>query len=94
VLRREAEECKLLDVLAEPRHMGLLVSHARKQAAAWGASVLRAWVTGNFAHWLAGPDAVRRATDIVIPLNVHARLHRTEDVRGCWFLMMGDTDFL
>jgi hypothetical protein len=94
VLRREAEECKLLDVLAEPRHMGLLVSHARKQAAAWGASVLKAWVTGNCAHWLAGPDAVRRATDIVIPLNVHARLHRTEDVRGRWFLMMGDTDFL
>lgn len=94
VLRLEAEECKLLDVLAEPRHMGLLVSHARKQAAAWGATMLKTWVTENSAHWLAGPEAVRRSTDIVIPLNIHARLHRTDVVRGRWFLMMGDTDFL
>lgn len=94
VLRREAEECKLLDVLAEPGHMGLLVSHARRQAAKWGLPVLKAWVTDHCAQWLAGPDAIRRPTDIVIPLNIHAPLHRPEEVRDRWFLMMGDTDFL
>ena len=94
VLRREAEECKLIDVLAEPRHMKLLVSHARRQAAEWGVPVLKAWLTQHCAHWLAGRDAVYRSTDIVIPLNIHARVHLTEEVRGRWFLMMGDTDFL
>lgn len=94
IVRREAEECKLLDVLAEPKHMGLLVRHVRQQSAIWGVPVLKAWITRGCVELLVTEEARCVETDVVIPLNAHARIYQAADIHGCWFLMMGDTDFL
>lgn len=94
VLRRDEKECKLLDVLGHPRHYQTLVRHARNQTASWGVPVLRGWVTQGCADFFTTPDVRRNHTDIVIPLNAHARSRSVSEIQGRWFLMMGDTDFL
>lgn len=94
IVRREADEGKLMDVLGDPGYFRRLVCHARLQAAQWGLTSLSAWVTENCADWLANETMPRKMTEIVIPLNAHARIHSAESIRDRWFLMMGDTDFL
>jgi hypothetical protein len=93
-LRRDENECKLLDVLGHPRHYGLVVNHALRQTAMWGLPVLRAWITQGCAGFFTTPGVSRKPTDIVIPLNAHARSRAVSDIQDRWFLMMGDTDFL
>ena len=93
-LRRDEDECKLLDVLGHPRHYGLLVNHALRQTVMWGLPVLRAWITQGCAGFFTTPGVSRKPTDIVIPLNAHARSRAVPDIKDWWFLMMGDTDFL
>ena len=93
-LRRDENECKLLDVLGHPRYYQFLVRHARNQTEIWGLPMLRAWVTKGCAGFFITPDVGRKHTDIVIPLNAHARSRPVSEIQGRWFLMMGDTDFL
>ena len=93
VLKVDENECKMIDILAPPENMPILVDHARFEAKVRGL-MLKAWITSGCAPMLACESSEVTSTEIVIPLNVHAmRLDMTELV-GKWFLMMGDTDFL
>lgn len=94
ILRPEGEECRLMDVVGEPRYFCLLLKHARIAASNMKMRVLKLWITENSWRLFSDGDERCTATDIVIPLNRHVQIRCQAEVVNRWFLMMGDTDFL
>ncbi|QJD31491.1 GNAT family N-acetyltransferase [Methylococcus geothermalis] len=94
VLRRERDECKLVDLVAPLREIPLLIDHARRQVTRWGLPVLTAWVSATYAGFFRSPGVYKTGTEIPIPTNVWTEGPRFEELQDRWWFMMGDTDFL
>lgn len=98
VLYREeaVDSCKLIDVIAPLPHFPVLLKQARRMAGNWGLHTLTTWITENFATALqsAATDGEIHALDIRIPHCIWYEGPPTDEVRGKWWLMAGDTDFM
>jgi len=86
--------CELLDMVGALAAMPYLLHHARRAAAALGASTLFAWLADNMLPHLAlPPDTVLRDIDVVVPANGWTPAPPNENFVGKWWLTGGDTDF-
>lgn len=90
---RHGEGLELVDLIAAPRHFGLLLAVARTEAADAGLTHVNAWITASHAHWLRTPEATQSTLDVTIPSNVWSPGPAVTDVKDRWWLMAGDTDF-
>ncbi|MGH8476451.1 MAG: GNAT family N-acetyltransferase [Methylococcales bacterium] len=94
VLRRDKEECKLLDIVAPLKEIPLLIDHVRRQIAHWGLSGVTAWITVAYAALFVNTGGQQLATEVCIPTNVLTEGPSVRELKGRWWLMMGDTEFL
>lgn len=94
VLRREKEECKLLDLLAPLKEIPLLIDAVRRQTGRWGLMGVSAWISLPFADLFANTGGEHTMTDVRIPANVWSEGPSIEFLKDRWWLMMGDSDFL
>lgn len=93
VLRRLEQACELLDVIAPLRNLGLVIDQARRMAGRWGLPYLYCWITKNYLPWLLCCEGKEEALDISIPTSCWTADTRSEQIKGKWWLMSGDTDF-
>lgn len=98
VLRIEGEgaatTCELLDAVGAVRWLPLLVHHARRLAASFGAAQLTAWLTDNLQPYFGLPgDAQVRDLGILIPGNAWTPGPSVTSLQGRWWLTGGDADF-
>jgi len=84
--------CKLLDIIAPPAQIPLLLRQTRRVVASWGRSTLSLWITEQCAHWFGGGEI--HPLEVRIPHCIWYEGPPTEEVRGHWWLMGGDTDFM
>lgn len=95
VLHREEEAVALTDLVAPLKNIPMLLVHARRLTRLWGLSFLYCWITRQHVTRFATQDTKLRDIDVSIPTNVW--VHQPfvpEQLRDCWWLTMGDTDFL
>lgn len=96
VLRRHEDHLLLLDLVAPPDAVPLLLQTSRHLAAQANVPRLDAWVTQSQAHRLAGPgdtDVAVVDMQIPVPANVHTPGPGPDVLQDRWFLMAGDADF-
>ncbi len=96
VLRRHEDHMLLLDLVAPPAAVPLLITLARHLAAQAHVPRLDAWVTQSQSHRLARPGDSEVAVidmQIPVPANVHTPGPGPDVLRDRWFLMAGDADF-
>jgi hypothetical protein len=96
VLRRQDDHVEVLDVLALPEHMPLMIQAAR----AWAArdtslGHVKAWITRSHAQLFTRSDdgSEQDLLNIFIPANSYSAGVPPETLLNRWFLMAGDTDF-
>lgn len=94
VLRREDQACRLLDYVGALREIPRALAHTRRLVGLWGLPRLTAWTTADDAPIFAATEAAVNATDVCVPCNAWSESPAVEEIRGRWWLMMGDTDFL
>jgi hypothetical protein len=94
IIYREGETCKLLDLIAPPSHFPLLIQQIRRMAGLWGMSTVSTWITENFASLFIQIGGEPHPVDVRIPHCIWYAGPPTEEVRGHWWLMEGDTDFM
>ncbi|OQW94943.1 MAG: hypothetical protein BWK79_04175, partial [Beggiatoa sp. IS2] len=95
--REEALDiCKLIDMIAPLNHFPVLIKQARRIVGNWGLHTLTAWITENFVECLqpSDMDGEIHHLDIRIPHCLWYEGPPTEEVKGKWWLMGGDTDFM
>jgi SAM-dependent methyltransferase len=94
VILRDGALCKLMDVIAPRRNLSLLLTQVRRMAGRWGMESVKAWITENYAPVFTHCEGTAHPTDVRIPHCVCYVGPETETVRGHWWLMWGDTDFM
>jgi hypothetical protein len=93
ILRRDPDDCKLMDIVAPLGEIPALVEQARRQVAAWGLPKLSAWITSRHAKHFTRDGGEEMPCDVFIPTNVWTPGPPVNEVRDRWWLMMGDTEF-
>lgn len=93
VLRRHEASCELLDVIAPLRNLGQVIDQARRMTGRWGLPYLYCWITKNHLPLLLACEGKEEALDISIPTSCWTSDPRSEQIKGKWWLMSGDTDF-
>lgn len=98
VLRRIDTEdgpvCELLDAIGPVARMPELVTHARRLAAALGASRVFSWLADNLLPYFPLGDAgTVRDLHVLVPGNNWTPGPPTASLQGRWWLTGGDTDF-
>lgn len=89
-----ANRCELLDVVAPPALLPMLVHQARRVAASLGAAELFAWCADYMLHHFHLPaEASTQDLNVVVPGNNWSAGPPNEWVSGKWWLTGGDTDF-
>lgn len=81
------------DILAQSRQVKQIIQTLRGQAWARGLN-LKLWITESHKRHVWVEGASERATGIVIPISTWTNGPTLEEIRGRWWLMSGDTDFL
>lgn len=92
VLRQDADECELVDIVSALAEIPLLIMHARRLAGINHAKRVFCLITDNFARHFATPDCQKRSLNISIPTNIWGAGPSTESLKNNWWLMSGDTD--
>ncbi len=89
-----ATTCELLDAIGSVRLLPLLLHHARRLAASFGAAQLTAWLSDNLRPYFGLPgDAEVHDLGIVIPGNAWTPGPPVTSLQGRWWLTGGDADF-
>lgn len=94
VLKRHDQACELMDVVAPISKLTTIIDQARRITAQWGLPYLFCWVTEQFAQGFKVADAEIHEIDIAVPTSSWTKSEKAEGLKGKWWLMSGDTDFL
>lgn len=94
VLRNDGETCRLMDLIAPKRHIPELISQALRLSHRLGAKRMIAWITSRYGPLFQSQGAKLQPAGIKIPVNAIVERVLADQVNSCWWLMMGDTDFL
>lgn len=94
VLYREAEVCRLLDIIAPLNQLSTLIKQTRRIVGRWGIPTLSLWITENFVDLFTQRGGETYPLDIRIPHCIWYEGPPVSEVQGKWWLMGGDTDFL
>ncbi|WP_333873879.1 methyltransferase domain-containing protein [Methylobacter sp.] len=93
VVRILEDSVELLDLIAPPKHMPILVHNVRRLAWNLDKSLAYAWITAQHAPLLAGETGEITSTDIVLPNFCWTPGISASELQDRWWLMGGDTDF-
>lgn len=93
VVRRLEQQCELLDLIAPLRNLALVIDQARRMTGHWGLPYLYSWITKNYLPLLLACEGKEEPLDISIPTSCWTADPRSEQIKGKWWLMPGDTDF-
>jgi len=93
VLRREVDQCELVDIIAPLRSLGTLVEEARSVAARLGFPSVYCWITRHEAWRFSVQEGSVKPLDISVPTNIWVDGPAVEQLTEKWWLMSGDTDF-
>ena len=94
VLAREGEICHLRDFVGDIRLLDSAIRLLRGVTAAQGMKILKTWITDSFAQAFPADERQDQELDIFVPHSIWTHGPETADIRGRWWLMGGDTDFL
>lgn len=94
VLAAEGETWHLRDYVGDIRRLPVAIALLGRAGISRGYSTLSAWITASQRARFPVVGCRDRALDIVIPHNIWTRGPSLDEVRGNWWLMGGDTDFL
>lgn len=94
VLRFEGDVCRLIDLVGALVHVHSMVDMARQIAASAGCTRLLAWITAGQAGRFESSGSEVVPLDIKVPGNCFVERVPVDTLKGRWWLMMGDTDFL
>jgi SAM-dependent methyltransferase len=94
VLSREAEICKLLDIIAPLKHLNTLIKQTQRIVGRWGIPTLSLWITENFVNLFTQTGGESYPLDVRIPHCIWYDGPPVSEVQGKWWLMGGDTDFM
>ena len=94
VLASEDGILHLRDYVGDLRHLPIAIGQLRSLGAERGLMILAAWITSGFLDRFPSQDRADKAMEIVIPHNIWTPGPPAADMRCCWWLMGGDTDFL
>ena len=92
VILQNGQEWELMDFIARPCHVRLVVQQARRLAGAAGVSRLFAWVSDAILPHLPSDTDVRELS-IIVPANAWTDGPDPETLNGRWWLTGGDSDF-
>lgn len=93
VLRYDAGDCEIVDIIAPLAEIPLLITHARRLAGIHGAARVFCHITGNFAAYFPASGESQRSVNIRIPANAWSEGPSPEILKDNWWLMSGDKDF-
>ncbi len=93
VLRKDGDNCELLDVIGPLNNIAQLVRHVLQLAGDWGMQELFCWIPEYHAHRFVTDGAEIRELDVSIPANIWTNGPDVEQLHNRWWLMSGDTDF-
>jgi hypothetical protein len=83
-----------MDMIGPVRNFPLLLTRARRQAGRWNLPKLVAWAPNGQSALFQALAGKSRPLDVSIPTNTWSQGPLPEDLGSCWWLSMGDTDFL
>jgi len=93
VVRILEDSVELLDLIAPPKHMPILVHNVRRLAWNLDKPLAYAWITAQHAPLLAGETGEITSTDIPLPNICWMPGIPASELQDRWWLMGGDTDF-
>lgn len=93
VVHVHQDEIELLDVIATPKHMPVLIHSLRRLTHHLNKDRAYAWITSTQAALLAGENGVINDTEIRIPHCNWTPGIEADTLQNRWWLMGGDTDF-
>ena len=94
VLAAEDGIWHLRDYVGDLRHLPAAIGQLRRQGAERELKTLAAWITSGYLDRFPVADRADKPLEIVIPHNIWTPGPPAEEMRGSWWLMGGDTDFL
>jgi len=93
VVRILEDSVELLDLIAPPKHMPILVHNVRRLAWNLDKPLAYAWITAQHAPLLSGETGEITPTDIPLPNICWTPGIPASELQDRWWLMGGDTDF-
>ena len=94
VVRRDADQLRLMDYIGLPGHLGRLIPALRRWMAPEGSRRLLAWTASTQRSFFEETDYVLTETELAIPANGVFFQVPPSQLRNRWWVSMGDTDFL
>ncbi len=95
ILRQMGRKLALVDWVAPLRQLPLLLKQARRLAALWGHDSLYGWIPSQHLERFHTSDMDPPVSEVRIPTNAWIpQPYSVDQLRGRWWLVMGDTDFL
>jgi len=94
ILRRDENLCRLVDFVAPLSMIPDLIEMARRLAWEFGSHALVTWITASQASHFDVLSPLSVPLDIKIPANTFITRVQPDEIKGRWWLMMGDTDFM
>ena len=94
VLRRDEDLCRLVDFVAPLSIIPDLIVMARRLAWEFGSHTLVTWITASQESHFDVLSPLSVPLDIKIPANTLITRVQPDEIKGRWWLMMGDTDFM
>lgn len=93
VLRHDAHDSEIVDIIAPLSEIPLLIMHARRLAGVNGHHRLFCRITENFSAYFAVANGKKQSSDFRIPASIWGVAPSADSLRNRWWLMSGDTDF-
>jgi len=94
VLRFEGVLAALMDIIAPKEHFETIINEGVRIAHQKRKDAMRAWIPESREALFNYNNADINTTDIVIPTISIVKGLNPDDIKGKWFLMYGDTDFM
>jgi len=94
VLMMDGSMAALMDIITPKKRFGTIVNEAIRVADSEGIKLMRGWITESQKELFNHCNPQLTKTDIVIPTISIVKGLNPEDIKGKWFLMYGDTDFI
>ena len=94
VMRHDADDSEIVDIIASLAEIPLLIMHARRLTGLVNSERrLTCRITENFAALFVAAGGVQQPINIRIPANAWSDGPKPETLRNNWWLMSGDMDF-
>jgi hypothetical protein len=93
IVRVYDDEVELIDLVASPRQVPVIIESFRRIAINFGKQKAFAWITAHNATLFAGKSGAIDETGIMIPCNSWPEGVAQDELMDRWWLMGGDSDF-